>query len=91
MQFLASEECGLRYRHPVGFCDCRPGKRRRPVHRNACSLRASWQNVEGALRATPERIRLADPERHEEAIREWLHPATLESLPRVSSANKEFS
>ena len=64
------------------FCECHPGQRACCVRSNDCSLRALWRTVHLTLRATLERISLADLRRDERAMSAWLDPRTLAEIPQ---------
>jgi Rrf2 family protein len=70
------------------FCDCHPGQRRQCVRSSDCSLRALWHAVQDALRSTLERISLADLERDETAMVDWLDPVQLVPLTPVSEDSR---
>ena len=62
------------------FCECHGGQQRQCVRSSDCSLRALWRAVQAALRETLEKISLADLQRDERAMVDWLDPVRLVPL-----------
>ena len=55
-----------------GFCESHPGQLHDCVHSPACSIRALWRRVEGAVREVLAGVTLADLRRHEDVLAVWL-------------------
>jgi Rrf2 family protein len=62
------------------FCECHGGQQRQCVRSSDCSLRALWRAVQTALRDTLDKISLADLQRDERAMIDWLDPVRLVPL-----------
>ncbi len=62
------------------FCECHGGQQRQCVRSSDCSLRALWRAVQSALRETLEKISLADLQRDERAMVDFLDPVRLVPL-----------
>ena len=59
------------------FCACHGGQQRQCVRATDCSLRALWRAVQDSLRETLEGISLADLQRDERSMTDWLDPVRL--------------
>jgi len=59
------------------FCECHGGQQRQCVRSSDCSLRALWRAVQDALRHSLDEISLADLQRDERAMVDWLDPVRL--------------
>ena len=58
---------------PDSFCDSHPGQLSDCVHSQACSIRALWRRVEGAVHGVLGGVTLADLLTHESVLAVWLN------------------
>jgi Rrf2 family transcriptional regulator, cysteine metabolism repressor len=71
-----------------GFCACHGGQAQRCVRSSDCSLRALWRAVQQALCDALEGVSLADLQRDERAMADWLDPVRLVPVPQSTEPAK---
>ncbi len=57
---------------PQDFCACHPGQAANCKHATDCSIRALWRMITGVVREVLEDVALAELERDEASMAQWL-------------------
>jgi Rrf2 family protein len=72
-----------------GFCECHGGQQRQCVRSSDCSLRALWRAVQAGLCETLEGISVADLQRDEQTMIDWLDPVRLVPVPLATELSED--